>query len=136
MHQDALFGGDISLNIPEQQLEYRKRVSMPNGSCLVFGGSCSLQNGNRLQPNFGVQLEFGGDTHTPFLEGHSNAVWVGNSFDVRHRFSVARGLGVEVCGSLALPTPAARYSHSAGTLALGEGAFHMHVAEVNAVLRV
>ena len=43
---------------------------------------------------------------------------------------------LKVCGSVGLPTPAARYSHEAGTLALGEGAFQLHVAEVNAVLKL
>jgi len=108
---------------------------MPNGSQIVVTGSCCYRN-RRLQPNFGVQLEFGGDTHAPFPESHTNAVWVGNSFDVRQRFSIARGFGMEVCGAVTLPTPAARYSHSSGTLSLGEGAFQMHVAEVNAVLRM
>ena len=66
---------------------------MPNGSHLVVTGSCAYRD-RRLKPNFGVQLEFGGHTHGP--EGHSNAVWAGNSFDVRHRVNVARGMGVEV----------------------------------------
>ena len=133
--QDVLFGGRISLNLPDQQVEYSKRVRMPNGSQIVFAGSCSYR-GRRLEPNFGVQLQITGDTAAPFPTGHTDAVWVGNTFEVRQRFSVAKGLGVEVCGGVSLPTPAARYSHAAGTLSLGEGAFHLHVAEVNAVLRL
>lgn len=111
---------------------------MPNGTQLVFAGSCAVRE-KRLQPNFGVALEFGGEIHTPGsmpLNGEGNAVWAGNHFDVRQRFSIARGLGVEVCGGVSLPAPTARYTHSSGTLALGEGAFHLHVAEVNAVLMI
>ena len=91
--QDVIFGGRITLNVPEQQVEYRKRVTAPNGTQVVFNGSCCYRD-RRLVPNLGVQLEFGGATHSP--EGHSNAVWVGNSFDVRQRFTIAKGLGVEV----------------------------------------
>ena len=135
--QDTIFGGNISLNIPEQSLEYRKRIFMPNGSQLVFAGSCAVRE-KRLHPNFGVALEFGGDVHSPqgLLDGEATAVWAGNHFDVRQRFSIAKGVGLEVCGGLSLPAPAARYTHSSGTLSLGEGAFHLHVAEVNAVLRL
>lgn len=117
-------------------MEYRKRVHMPNGSQLVFAGSAALRD-RRVAPAFGVALEFGGATPTPLLpDGQANAVWAGNHFDVRHRFTIARGLGVEVCGGVSLPAPTARYTHASGTLALGEGAFHLHVAEVNAILKI
>lgn len=39
-----------------------------------------------------------------------------------------------------VPTPAARYSAgsdgSAGGLVIGEGCFHLHVAEVNAIVQI
>lgn len=130
-----MFGGDISINIPEQSLEYRKRVSLPNGTRMMFAGSCSYRE-NRFQPNFGVALEFGGETHSSGVHGESSAVYAGNHFDVRQRFNVVRGLAMEICGGVSLPAPAARYTHNSGTLALGEGAFHLHVAEINAVLRI
>ena len=49
---------------------------------------------------------------------------------------VFKGLKLEVCGGVRFPTPAARYSGSTGTLAVGEGSFHLHVAEVNAVVHL
>lgn len=136
--KDVIFGGRISLNVPDQSIEYRKRVHMPNGTQLVFAGSCAWQSPTRrLHPSFGVALEFGGETTTPLLPNSTaNAVWAGNHFDVRHRFTIARGLGAEVCGGVSLPVPTARYTHSSGTLSLGEGAFHLHVQEVNAVLKL
>ena len=130
-----MFGGDIYLNIPEQSLEYRKRVALPNGTRVMFAGSCSYKE-RHVQPNFGVALEFGGETHVPGMNGDTSAVYAGNHFDVRQRFNVVRGLAMEICGGVSMPAPAARYTHSDGTLALGEGAFHLHVAEVNAVLRI
>ena len=110
---------------------------MPNGTQVVFAGSCAVRE-KRLHPNFGVALEFGGEINTGSmpLNGEGSAVWAGNHFDVRQRFNIMRGFGVEVCGGVSLPAPTARYTHSSGTLALGEGAFHLHVAEVNAILMI
>ena len=45
-------------------------------------------------------------------------------------------LPAQVCGNVKVPTPTARYSADAATLRLGEGAFHLHLAEVNAILRI
>ncbi len=136
--QDVIFNGRLSYNVPERQIEYRKAIRLPsqNGT-LVFSGTASLRDFHQFQPNFGVQLHFGGDTHHPGLpRGHADAVWVGNSWDIRQRFNIGRGFGVEVCGGVALPTPSARYSHNTGVLSIGEGAFNLHVAEVNAVLTI
>jgi hypothetical protein len=132
--QDTLLGGRFSINMQEQQLEYRKKLAAPNGSHLVLQGSCSYAGYRPSRPTFGLHVEFGGDTETP--AGHANAVWVGNSLEVRQRVSLLRGLGLEVCGSMTVPTPTARYLPENGTLALGEGAFRLHIAEVNCILRI
>lgn len=69
-------------------------------------------------------------------------MWVGNSFDVRKRVDLIGGVGVEVCGNLALPQPSAHFSPmasssgSGGSLSVGQGAFRVHVAELNFVLNV
>jgi hypothetical protein len=42
----------------------------------------------------------------------------------------------QACGNVRLPSPAARYSPQAGQLVLGDGAFHLHVAQVNAVVHL
>lgn len=135
--KDVLFGGRISLNIPERQIEYTKRVGIPNAGQLVVTGNCTLRN-NQITPHVGVQFEFGGDIHTSGLlgNGHTNAVFTSNAVDVRQRLTIVRGLGVEVCGAITLPMPTARYNYNSGMLAIGEGAFHFHVAEVNALLQI
>jgi len=43
---------------------------------------------------------------------------------------------VQVCGSVQLPTPAARYRMDPSMLSIGDGAFHIHVDEVNAIVKV
>jgi hypothetical protein len=48
------------------------------------------------------------------------------------------GRGAQVCGAAQLPVPSARYSMGADrtVVSVGEGAFHLHVAQVNAVLHL
>ncbi|EFN56880.1 expressed protein [Chlorella variabilis] len=137
MCRDQLLRGDITLNMPQQQVEYRKRLPLAGGAVLALNASCRLE-GQRLRPDAGLTVEFG--THSG-PRGDGGAVYVadaggGGSFDVHHRFKVARGLALEVCGNVRLPSPAARYSPESGQLVLGEGGFHLHVAQVNAVVHV
>jgi hypothetical protein len=42
----------------------------------------------RIQPRFGVEYELGGGA----------AVWAGNKFNLRHKFRLSRGLGIEARG--------------------------------------
>lgn len=136
--QDTVVGGRITFNVPEKEMEYRKKFNLPNGTNLVCTGSCRFAD-RSLQRYFGVQLEWGGANQTPTgrtMHGHSNAVWAGSGFDMRQKFCIISGLNIEVAGYATLPTPSARYSSNTGTLGLGEGAFHLHVAEVNAILKV
>jgi len=133
--------------MPHQRIEYLKRFPLANSSFLSLSGTCALPGPHTplrsIKPQFNVQLEFGGDfsslssDHNP-----SSAVWVGNSFDVRKRVDLIGGVGVEVCGNLALPQPSAHFSPmasssgSGGSLSVGQGAFRVHVAELNFVLNV
>ena len=65
-------------------------------------------------------------------------------FEVLHCICAAlraacRVLLLQVCGNVRLPTPSARYSPGSAAgqqLVLGEGALHVHVAQVNAVVHV
>lgn len=137
MCRDQLIKGDINLNMPQQQVEYRKKVPLAGGAVLAVNASCRLE-GQKLRPDFGLTVEFG--THSD-ARGSGSAIYVADaagssSFDVQQRFKVARGLALEVCGNVRLPSPAARYSPESGQLVLGEGAFHLHVAQVNAVVHV
>jgi len=131
--QDSLLKGRFSLNVPERQVGYRKQISLPNGSRLALLGCCTYSDG-KIKPDFGVQLKFGADVPRA---GHTDAMWVGNSaFSIRQKFDVVRGVGFEVCGGVSLPTPTARYTYDSGSLMVGEGAFNIHVAEVNGILRL
>jgi hypothetical protein len=122
--------------MPQQQVEYHKRLPLAGGATLALAASCRLQD-RRLQPDARVTVEFG--THSS-PRGDGQAVYVsnasGSSFDVQQRFKVAKGLALEACGNVRLPSPAARYSPQAGQLVLGDGAFHLHVAQVNAVVHL
>lgn len=66
---------------------------MPNGARVALTASCTYMD-RQFKPDFGVQLEFGGETNTPV--GTSQAVLVGNTFDVQQRIKLFKGLGVEV----------------------------------------
>jgi len=57
---------------------------------------------------------------------------------VRRACPSCDGLGAQVCGAAQLPVPSARYSMGADrtVVSVGEGAFHLHVAQVNAVLHL
>lgn len=130
--QDTLLKGRFSLNVPQRQLEYRKQVGLPNGSRLSLIGLCSYRQG-KFQPDFAMQFKFGTDMPRG---GHADAVWLGNSFGIRQKFNVVRGFGLEVCGGVSFPTPTASYTYDGGSLTIGEGAFQLHVSEVNGVLRI
>jgi hypothetical protein len=44
----------------------------------------------------------------------------------------------QLCGSVSLPLPAAEYAADSQGLSvsLGQGGFHLHVAQVNAIIRL
>eukprot|EP00238_Polyblepharides_amylifera_P003329 CAMPEP_0196597570 /NCGR_PEP_ID=MMETSP1081-20130531/92007_1 /TAXON_ID=36882 /ORGANISM="Pyramimonas amylifera, Strain CCMP720" /LENGTH=78 /DNA_ID=CAMNT_0041923017 /DNA_START=19 /DNA_END=255 /DNA_ORIENTATION=- len=67
----------------------------------------------------------------------AKAVSAHNSFDVRIKVPIAPALRAEVCGSLTMPLPAAEYSMDGEGLnfSLGQEGFHVHVAEINAMIR-
>lgn len=130
--QDSLLKGRFSVNVPDKQVDYRKQFSLPNGSKLALVGSVAYRDGS-IKPDLGVQLKFGADT---VRGGHADAIWMGNSFGIRQKFDVVRGLGFEVCGGLSFPTPTARYTYDGGSLTVGEGAFQMHISEVNGIVRL
>ncbi|KAI7835668.1 hypothetical protein COHA_010407 [Chlorella ohadii] len=136
MCRDAVIKGDITLNMPRQQVDYCKRLPLTGGAMLAVAASCRLED-QKLKPDLRVTVEFG--THSS--RGDASAVYVAgaggaSSFDLQQRFKVAKGLALEVCGNVQLPSPAARYSAESGQLVLGEGAFRLHVAEVNAVVHI
>jgi hypothetical protein len=41
--QDQFLKGDITLNMPQQQVEYRKKVPLMNGAVLALNASARLQ---------------------------------------------------------------------------------------------
>ena len=51
--QDQFLKGDITLNMPQQQVEYRKKVPLMNGAVLALNASARLQ----------------GEGHPPWLWG-------------------------------------------------------------------
>ncbi|EIE19698.1 hypothetical protein COCSUDRAFT_54586 [Coccomyxa subellipsoidea C-169] len=130
--KDALFGGRIRVNVPQQEIEYRKRIPLYNGHMGVtarasYAGLLSAEP--QFRPHLGFEYELGGGA----------AIWAGNHVNLRHQFRLSRGLGIEVCGEAQLPTPAARYSwqhDNAQELSVGEGAFKLHVGQVNVVVNL
>jgi hypothetical protein len=113
---------------------YRKQFKLPNGSKIALVGSATYVDGGRIKPDFGVQFKFGADV--PRVAGHTDAVWHGNSVGIRQKVDVIKGLGLEVCGAMSFPQPTARYTYDGGSLVVGEGAFQLHVQEVNGILRI
>ena len=45
--QDQFLKGDITLNMPQQQVEYRKKVPLMNGAVLALNASARLQGEGR-----------------------------------------------------------------------------------------
>lgn len=41
--QDAVIRGDISLNMPRQQVDYCKRLALGGGAVLALNASCRLE---------------------------------------------------------------------------------------------
>ena len=138
---DQLFGGRFSLNMPEQRIQYKKRFSMPNGAFLCIIGSCGIPSNDpmrSLEPDIGVLLEFGSDSSSMNeYDTSPSAVWVGNSFDIKKRLTLYKGIGVEVCGNAALPQPTAHFSpNNEASLHFCQGAFRVHIAELNVVVTI
>ena len=70
-------------------------------------------------------------------------MWSEGSVQVRQRFRITRGLGVEARGAVRLPTPRAELSlgrgdsRGGGRVSRGDGGpLHFHLEELNAVLWV
>lgn len=78
----------------------RKKLPLGQGLALALAGSCSYANirERSFDPVFGVQLEFG-DLGGRGGSGPS-AVLAGDTFDVRQKFRVAKGLRLEVGSAL------------------------------------
>ena len=47
--------GDITLNMPQQQVEYRKKVPLTNGAVLALNASARLQGEHWCRPQQGQQ---------------------------------------------------------------------------------
>ncbi|KAK9806359.1 hypothetical protein WJX72_011351 [[Myrmecia] bisecta] len=131
--KDKLLGGVVRVDIPSSQLEYRKRLDLGNGAHLGLSARCSYAGLLRgevgaFNPVIGFQCEF----------GHGAAVWAQNQIDLRQKVRVTRNLAIEACGSAELPLPRAQYAvnSDANTLTMGEGTFHLHVAQLNAIFHL
>jgi len=155
---DALWGGSLLLDAASQSLHYHKAVPVGGGACVGIHAAASyggLLRGRGLgpdstRPSLSFQYELGGGA----------AVWTGGRIDGRHRFRLAKGLGLEVLGFAQLPAPRARYTAGSdltvgggsgdggggggaaaaaarpGVISLGEGPLHLHFEEVNVVLEI
>ena len=89
--QDSVLGGRIRVDIPSQQLEYRKRLALGSGAHVGLTARCDyagllMGRASQLNPSFGIQYELGGGA----------AIWAGNVFDLRQKLRVSRSLGFEV----------------------------------------
>ena len=67
--KDTILNGRFSVNVPSRVLEYRKRLTLPNGTCLaisggaqyvVVGGGGGQRLSDRVRPFLGAQLLLGG----------------------------------------------------------------------------
>ena len=151
---DAVWGGSLLLDAASKSVHYHKAVPVGGGACVGIHAAVSYGGVLRgeglgvdsLRPSLSFQYELGGGA----------AVWTGGRIDGRHRFRVAKGLGLEVLGFAQLPAPRARYTagsdlslpdrygrggagrHAArpGVISLGEGPLHLHFEEVNVVREV
>jgi hypothetical protein len=156
---DAVWGGSVLLDAGSRSVHYHKAVPVGGGACVgihaaaSYGGLLAGRgfSAESLRPSLSFQYELGGGA----------AVWTGGRIDGRHRFRVAKGLGLEVLGFAQLPAPRARYTAGSdlalpgggrggngnggrggtprprpGVITLGEGPLHLHFEEVNVVLEL
>ncbi len=132
--KDSILGGRFTVNVGDRQVGYRKHFTLPNGSKLALVGSAKYMEDGSVKPDFGMQYKFGGDLTS--RAGHTDAMLIGNSVGIRQKINVVKGLGLEVNGAMRFPQPTATYTYDAGSLSVGEGAFELHVQEVNGILRI
>ena len=65
--KDTILNGRFSVNVPSRVLEYRKRLTLPNGTCVAISGGVQYVGGgggrslaDRVRPFLGAQLQLGG----------------------------------------------------------------------------
>jgi len=127
--KDKLLGGRLSINIPQKHFDYRKSISVGGTSVLSFRSACTYTEAGMWRTSIGVVME---PVHG------TEAVAALNSFDIRTKVPLAPALRAEIRGSVTLPLPAAEYAaDSEGlSISLGQGGFLLHVAQVNAIIRL
>ncbi|KAK3269404.1 hypothetical protein CYMTET_22160 [Cymbomonas tetramitiformis] len=127
--KDKLLGGKVCLDFSKRSLDYRKSISVGTNTALSLRAGCRYTEGRVWRSSFGIVIE-----PTEGVE----AVALRNSFDIRTKFPIAPALRAEVCSSASIPLPAAEFSSEASgfQLCLGEGGFHFHVAQVNAIVNL
>mmetsp|Transcript_31220 Transcript_31220/g.52439 ORF Transcript_31220/g.52439 Transcript_31220/m.52439 type:complete len:239 (+) Transcript_31220:550-1266(+) len=135
--KDKVLGGRLTLNVQRKHLDYRKSISLGGSSVLSLRAGldytdvCPPFEAGQWRTSLSVVME-------PIHDRHTQAVAALNSFDIRTKIPIAPALRAEICGSISIPQPAAEYTHSTEGLqiAFGQGGFHCHVAQVNAVIHL
>lgn len=159
--REKLLGGDIGLDLNRQEVAYSKTLEMQGGSRLAITASVNYDSlllgrlpgdrpfapagarslteprsraGGHPRPTVGVNLL----SNLPGLDGlQRSTLTQENQFDLQTEVPITRNVHVELCANATVPLPAARYSMSeAGAeLRVGDGDWHLHLSEVNAVYR-
>ncbi|KAK9822851.1 hypothetical protein WJX81_003965 [Elliptochloris bilobata] len=131
--KEQLLGGRIRMDVPGREIEYQKHLCLGPGHGIGLSARCSVAGAlagrfDELRPVLGLQYEMGSGA----------AMWAGDQFDLRQKLRLTRNLALEVCGAAQLPVPSARYSMGADRteVSVGDGAFHLHVAQINAILHL
>ena len=138
--QDEILGGEVSCDLSRKELGYMKTLGLAGGAQLELTARCDyrpLLRGQAPSPFIGVAMQSSADTGPGNLHSRLAQDSSGHILDLETQIPITRSLKLEACGTARIPLPAAQYSSSSGDVALElQEPFHLHLAELNAVVYV
>ena len=138
--QDEILGGEVSCDLSRKELGYVKTLGLAGGAQLELTARCDyrpLLQGQAPSPFIGVAMQSSTDTGPGNLHSRLAQDSSGHILDLETQIPITRSLKLEACGTARIPLPAAQYSSASGDVALElQEPFHLHLAELNAVMYV
>ena len=130
----------MSCDLTRKELGYSKTLGLSGGTQLEITARCDyrpLMRGNAPSPFIGVAMQSSTDTGPGNLRSRLAQDSSGHILDLETLIPITRFLNLEACGTARIPLPVAQYSAATGDMALElQEPFHLHLAELNAILYV
>ena len=130
----------MSCDLTRKELGYSKTLGLSGGAQVELTARCDyrpLLRGQAPAPFLGVAMQSSTDTGPGNVRSRLLQDSSGHILDLETQIPVTRSLKLEACGTARIPLPVAQYSAATGDMALElQEPFHLHLAEINAVLYV